>query len=93
MAVVMSMKWEGVTPEQYDATRDLVKWETDVPHGAIHHVAAFDETGLRVTDIWESAQDFQAFVDDRLMPGVQQVGIEGQPEAEIYPVHAIFAPD
>jgi hypothetical protein len=42
--------------------------------------------------VWDSAEDFQRFVDDRLMPGVQQVGIQGQPQVEILPAHAIFAP-
>ena len=45
-----------------------------------------------VTDVWESAEDFQAFVDDRLNPGVQQVGIEGEPEVQMTEVHRVFAP-
>ncbi len=92
MAVAMFMVWEGVTPEQYDRARELVDWEGDVPDGAIFHVSAFSPSGLRVTDIWESAEDFQRFVDARLMPGVRQLGIEGQPEVEIYSVHRMFAP-
>ena len=45
-----------------------------------------------MTDIWESAEQFQQFVDQRLMPGVKQVGIQGEPQVEIYPTHRIFAP-
>ena len=53
---------------------------------------AVTENGVRVTDIWESDEAFDAFVRDRLMPGVKQLGIPGEPEVEILPAHAVFAP-
>lgn len=93
MAIVMNMRWAGVTKEQYDETLKLVEWETDVPPGAKFHVASFDDDGLRVTDIWVSADDFNRFVESRLMPGVQKVGIVGEPEVQITEAHRIFAPD
>jgi hypothetical protein len=93
MPIVMNMRWAGVTPEQYDAARETVHWEGDVPEGALYHVASFAEDGvLYVTDVWETADQFQRFVETRLMPGVQRVGIAGEPDVEIRPVHAIFAP-
>ena len=92
MPVVMNMRWMGVTPEQYDGIRQLVDWEGNQPPGGMHHVAWFDSAGLRVVDLWETADAFQQFVDERLMPGVAQVGIQGEPEVEIQPVHAIYAP-
>ncbi|MEU8512886.1 hypothetical protein AB0C76_15030 [Kitasatospora sp. NPDC048722] len=33
MAVVMSMRWAGTTPEQYDTVRDEVRWEEVEPAG------------------------------------------------------------
>ncbi|MBI4492410.1 MAG: hypothetical protein HY690_06415 [Chloroflexi bacterium] len=90
--MVMDMVWRGVTPEQYDAARKLVDWEGDPPAGGIYHVASFSNQGLHVTDVWESAEAFQRFVDTRLMPGVQQIGIQGQPQVDIRPAHAVFAP-
>jgi hypothetical protein len=92
MAVVMNMVWEGVTKEQYDAARKLVNWENDTPAGAMYHAASFDDKALYVTDVWQSAERFQAFVEQRLMPGVAQVGIQGEPKVEIRPAHAIFTP-
>jgi hypothetical protein len=92
MAVVMLMEWDGVTLEQYEAVRKLVNWEGNPPEGGMFHVAAITDTGLRVTDLWESAEAFQSFVGQRLMPGVQQIGIQDQPRVEIYPVHALFTP-
>jgi len=92
MATIMKMRWEGVTPEQYDEARKTVGWESNVPKGAIHHVAWFTDGGINVIDVWESAQDFNDFVEKRLMPGVQQVGIQGEPNVELHEAHAVFAP-
>ena len=56
------------------------------------HVAGVDGDDLRVTDVWESPEQFQRFVDGRLMPAVKEIGIEGEPEVRFYPVQAIFNP-
>lgn len=93
MAIVMNMRWSGVTKDQYMQALEKVKWETDLPQGAKFHVASFDQGGLLVTDIWESADDFNRFVETRLMPAVQEIGISGQPEVEITDAHRIFAPN
>ena len=90
MAIVMEMTWDGVTPAQYDAARAEVRWEEEAPEGGIFHVAWFEGGGLRVVDAWENAEDFQAFVDNRLMPGVAKVGIEGEPKVTVMPVHRLF---
>lgn len=92
MAVMMIMEWDGVTAEQYEETKQTVNWEGEAPGGGILHVTAFDGSAIRITDVWESAEAFQSFVDVRLMPGVQKVGIAGQPRVEIYPLHDLFTP-
>src|SRR5437763_1790697 len=89
VAVLMRLDWEGVTPAQYEALRKIVNWEGDQPPGGMSHVAAFDDAGIHVNDTWESAEQFQAFLDNRLMPGVQQVGVGGQPNVTITPAHAV----
>jgi hypothetical protein len=91
MPIVMMKKWKGITAERYDKARKLVNWERNVPKGTIFHVAS-DKEGARVTDVWESAEEFNNFVKTRLMPGVQQLGIAAEPAVEIYPTHTIFAP-
>ena len=77
MAVMMRMDWADATPDQYDELRRVVNWEGDHPDGGMFHVAAFDDAGAHITDVWESAEKFQRFTDDRLMPGVAKVGIPG----------------
>lgn len=90
MAVVMTMRWAGVRPEQYDAVLAAVRWEDDVPAGAVLHVCTFDGEGLHVTDVWDSQADFDHFFTDRLAAAIKEAGIEGQPETEFRPLHRRF---
>jgi len=92
MAVMMIMEWPGVSLDQYDQARSKVDWEGNTPDGAIAHFCAHDGKGLRITDIWESGDHFQRFVDGRLTPVVQELGITTQPNVEIHPLHAKFTP-
>jgi len=92
MAITMTMRWPGVTKEQYLAALKEIDWENDIPKGARFHVASFGDDGFRVTDIWETAEDFQNFVNSRLIPGTQKVGIQGQPEVVIGEVARVFHP-
>jgi hypothetical protein len=92
MPTVMNMRWRGVTPEQYEEARRIIDWEGDVPDGAQFHIAWFDDEGLRVVDLWDSPDKFQAFVESRLNPGVEQVGIQGEPDVQMAAAQAVFAP-
>jgi hypothetical protein len=92
MPIVMNMRWDGVTPEQYDAAREQVGWEQHGPEGGLIHIASFTDEGLRVTDVWETAEDFNRFVERRLMPVVREIGIEGEPDVAISGMHAIWNP-
>ena len=93
MATVMNMHWPEVTKDQYDQVRRLVQWETDVPKGAKFHVSWFATDGFHVLDLWETPEDFQKFVAERLEPKVRQVGITSEPRVEFAPSNSIFAPN
>lgn len=90
MAVVLNLRWAGVTPEQYDEVRDLVGWEETAPTGGRYHIAWFEDDGLHIVDVWDTPEQFQSFTDERLMAGVQKVGIETQPEVSFAPVHRVY---
>lgn len=93
MATVMLMHWPEVTKEQYEQARKEVRWETDLPAGAKFHTAWFADDGLHVFDLWDSADNFQNFVNTRLGPAAQRIGIQGQPKVDLSEAHAIFAPN
>lgn len=100
MAVTVNLMWEGVTPDQYDEVRKIVGWESTPAKGGIFHVASFGpaytpgvDGALYVTDIWETAADFETFVGSRLMPAVQQVGIGTEPKTVVLDTHTTFLPE
>jgi len=93
MPTVMLMHWPEVSPEQYEAVRKEVNWEDELPDGGKFHLAWFGDDGFRVLDLWESPQQFQRFVEERLMPGVQKVGVQGQPKVQLSESHALFVPN
>ena len=92
MPTVMVMRWEGVTPDQYDAVEKAVDWTGAAPAGGVHHVAWFTDGGLNVVDVWESEDEFNTFAQDRLMPGVAKAGIEGEPKVDMHDTHRVYAP-
>jgi hypothetical protein len=92
MTVMMSMTYPGVTVEQYEDVRRIVNWEGDQPKGAMLHVCSVGDDGLHITDLWNSGEDFERFVNERLMPGIQKAGITTQPDVRVLPLHAIYSP-
>ena len=93
MATIMLMHWPEVTKEKYEEVRRDVNWEGNVPQGAKFHVSWFGDDGFHVMDLWDSQQDFETFVRDRLTPGLQRAGIQSQPRVQFAPAHAVFAPN
>ncbi len=89
MATVIMQRWDTLTPDQYDTLRGIVGWDRDVPVGMRFHVASFDDGVLRMTDVWDSAEQFDEFVASRILPGLQQVGITGQPDVIVAPAHEL----
>jgi len=71
----------NVTTEQYDETiRRLEKSGDWLPEGLEYHVAFKSDGKFRVSEIWDSREQFNAF-GERLMPVLKDVGIEpGKPE-------------
>ena len=93
MATVMQMHWPEASREQYEQARREVDWEGSTPEGAKFHVAWFGDDGLHVIDLWDSREQFERFAGERLMPGVQKIGIQGEPRVTFSDAHAVFAPN
>ena len=79
----------SISKEMYEALRKEVKWESQPAPGGVFHAAGFDESGeIHVADIWESEQDLNNFVSNRLAPAMQKLNIL-MPEVKVYPAHNI----
>ena len=92
MATAMVMRFEGITPEIYDAACEKIGWERDPAPGGIFHAAWFEGGALHVVDIWESPEDFERFTAERLAPGLAEMGVTQQPEVSFHEVHRLFQP-
>jgi hypothetical protein len=92
MRITMTMKWDGVTPNQYDGMRKTLKMDETAPRGLVFHVAGFKDNAIRITDVWESEDDFNSYTHSYLMPAAIEHKLEGAPQIEIFPVYAMLAP-
>jgi hypothetical protein len=78
----------SVSTDQYDETIGKLEDAGDFPpDGLDYHVAFIVDGQLRVSEIWDSEEKFQAF-GERLMPILADVGIDpGEPtQLEIHNV-------
>jgi hypothetical protein len=81
----------NITKQMYESLRKEVDWEHKQPPGGMFHSAGFDDSGnIRVADIWESKEDLNKFVNERLMPVMQQHKMP-TPQMEIFQIHNVNA--
>ena len=92
MAVGMSLRWPGMTLAQYDEVMPALGLDEDPPAGSVIHFAGEADGELRVFDVWESAEQFQAFVESRLTAATEAAGVEGEPDVTIFPLHNVWSP-
>jgi hypothetical protein len=89
--IMTMMHAPGISREQYEALRPVVQWEQNHPDGILLHACGFDEQGgMHVADVWESAEQMEAFFMTRLLPGMQAVGVN-PPKPTIMPAHNVDA--
>ena len=90
MSIVVRFNPRGMTAEQYDgATRRLEEAGIAFPpDGLDYHVCFGSDGNLRVSEIWDSKEQFAAF-GERLMPVLAEVGIEFSSEPEMFEVHSV----
>ncbi len=89
MSIVVRFHPTSLTAEQYDeSVRRLEQAGLFPPDGVDYHVCFGSEGDLRVSEIWESREQFEAFAE-RLMPVLADVGIQFSAEPEIFEAHNI----
>jgi hypothetical protein len=93
MAFAMFMRWSGITPDQYDAVMTRLELDANPAAGQILHTAEITDEGLRVFDVWQTEQAFHGFLEQRLMPIVEQLQLPGRPQIEAVPLYNIYVAD
>jgi hypothetical protein len=81
MSVLIRFAPASLTAAQYDESiRKLEEADIFPPDGLDYHVCFGTDGNLRVSEIWDSQEQLDAFAE-RLMPVLSEVGIEpGKPE-------------
>jgi hypothetical protein len=90
MSIVVRFHPASLTAEKYDASTSKLE-EAGVefpPEGLDYHVCFGSDGDLKVSEIWDSREQFEAF-GERLMPVLADTGITFSAEPEVFEVHNI----
>ena len=80
----------STTLDQYDEVVRRLQESGEMPaDGFDYHVASLSEGQLRVSEVWDSREQFEAF-GQRVMPLLADVALEHSGEPEILEVHNII---
>ncbi|CAN5314846.1 hypothetical protein BH18ACT12_BH18ACT12_21040 [soil metagenome] len=91
MSIVVRFNPANLTNEKYD---DAIRRHEEAgvelpPEGMDYHVCFGSEGELRVSEIWDSQEQFKAY-GERLMPILADAGIEFSGEPELFEIHNII---
>ena len=89
MAVAVQLDFSGATLEQYD---EVIKKMGFRPTGSgasglLFHWITRTAGGIRVTDVWESQEQFEKYSEEKIGPSTQEVGVPGPPNVQFFEVH------
>jgi hypothetical protein len=87
MSIVVRYPPSNVSKQQYDALRSDFEAAGDWPaEGCQLHVCFGPENDIRVSEVWDSQEHFQAW-GDKLGPKMEQAGLQLSGEPEVFDVH------
>ena len=89
MAVAVVLEFEGATLDQYDQVIEKMGFTpggTGAP-GSISHWVTKTDNGIRVTDVWETREQFEKFAEEQIGPLTQDAGIASPPQSTFFEVH------
>jgi hypothetical protein len=80
------LRFAGGTLDQYDKVIEKMQLGGEPPPGAVFHWCAQNGDELLVVDVWETAEAFQQFADEKIGPISAEEGIS-PPNVEHHEVH------
>lgn len=93
IAVIVSIPsqeaYETVSEKMFGSKRS-----TEHVEGNIIHTAGEGPNGFRVVDVWESREAFDTFMNDRVMPAMEETGMamgEGSPPEIVEIIHMVVS--
>jgi hypothetical protein len=87
MAIAVELNFPDATLDQYQVIGKMGfhPGGPGGPGGLFHWVMKTDG-GIRVVDVWQSAEQFQRFADDQIGPITREFGMK-PPEVQMHEVH------
>jgi len=97
MAVLVTQELRGVSQEMYDGVNEKINAVAGPPAGLIVHTSGPADGGWRIVDVWESAEDFERFREERIRPAVvayaEEAGVDpATPETTVWELHDVIKP-
>jgi hypothetical protein len=90
MAIVVRFSPTGLTAAKYDETMAQIDAAGLVPaDGLDYHICFGSEGDLRVSEIWDSVEQFEAF-GVNLMPILDEAGIVMTSPPEVFEIHNLI---
>ena len=89
MAVAVEVNFPGATIAQFDEAIKIIGAVPGGRHpgeGALFHWATQTDSGVRVTDVWETKEQFERFREDVIVPNSGRAGLP-EPEFRVIDVH------
>lgn len=81
MAYMVTHFWPGASEDQYNATVAAVHPPGGLPEGQTYHVAGPTDGGILITAVWDSKEQCDRFIQDKLMASMPiDGGVQGRPE-------------
>lgn len=93
MSVAIFTRFAGVDSDRYDEIMAALHLDLDPPEGAILHVATESPEGIVTCEIWQTADAFHRFFQQRLRPVLMRRRIRDEPTFRVVPLHNLYAPD
>src|SRR5215475_9438552 len=92
MTVVTTLDVNGLTAPEYRAVLDELGVELHPEPGIYLHLTTPIDSGFRIIEVWDEKSGFDRFVESRLAPANQAIGLQRETTITVTPLHNFFGP-
>lgn len=92
MTVVSTLDVHDLTAQDYRAVMNELGVEHRPEGGIYLHLTTPTNFGFRIVEIWDEKENFDRFVEHRLVPANEAIGLERTTDVAVTPLHNFFAP-
>lgn len=89
MALAYLFEVPDTTLAQYEGVMEMAHPGGRLAPGCLMHIAGPHDGGVRIVDVWESQEVFDAFVREQLQPALVKNGVT-PPRVEAWSVHNVL---